>query len=320
MGNVGLGTGGADTVMIVDDTPASLKLLTDTLVSEGYRVRPLNNGELAIRSARMEPPDLILLDVRMPGLDGFEVCRQLREDKDLGAIPVIFISAATDVEDKVAAFRAGGVDYITKPFRREEVLARVTTHMELFKTRQELARLNEALKEANEALKRASETDGLLSIANRPCFDRVLDREWRASMRNGTPLSLLMIDVDHFKLYNDAFGHLAGDGCLKAIAEAVSGATQRSTDLVARYGGEELAIVLPGTPLEGALTVAHEVEARLRDAGIAHTEAAGGRVTVSIGVATRIAGHGMNQADLIEASDRALYTAKAKGRNRICHD
>jgi diguanylate cyclase (GGDEF)-like protein len=307
-------------ILIVDDTPASLKLLHDTLVSEGFRVRPLNNGELALRSAKIEPPELILLDVRMPGLDGFEVCRRLKEDATLVSIPVIFISAAADVEDKLAAFHAGGVDYITKPFRREEVLARATTHIELFRSRQELARLNNALTEANEALRLLSETDGLLGIANRPCFDRVLEREWHRHMRNRIPLSLIMIDVDRFKLYNDTYGHLAGDACLKGVARNMCAALRRPTDLAARYGGEELVVVLPDTPLEGAVSVARDIQANMAAAAIPMAPAALGYVTVSIGVATQIPDKGSQPSALIAAADRALYSAKDNGRNCIHHE
>jgi diguanylate cyclase (GGDEF)-like protein len=307
-------------ILIVDDTPASLKLLHDTLASEGFRVRPINNGELALRSARIEPPELILLDVRMPGLDGFEVCRRLKEDAALMSIPVIFISAAADVEDKLAAFHAGGVDYITKPFRREEVLARATTHIELFRSRQELARLNCALTEANETLRLLSETDGLTGIANRPCFDRVLEREWRGHIRNRAPLSLVMIDVDHFKVYNDTYGHLAGDACLKEVAKNVRAALRRSTDLAARYGGEELMVVLPGTPIEGGVGVARDIQANMASAAIPMAPAALGYVTVSIGVATLIPDKESQPEALIAAADRALYSAKAKGRNCIRYE
>ncbi|HEY3276488.1 MAG TPA: diguanylate cyclase [Syntrophorhabdaceae bacterium] len=307
-------------ILIVDDTPASLKLLTETLASEGFRVRPLNNGELALRSAGMEPPELILLDVRMPGLDGFEVCRRLKEDAMLRPIPVIFISAAADVEDKLAAFQAGGVDYITKPFRREEVLARATTHIELYRSRRELARLNQALIEANEKLTRLSETDGLLGIANRPCFDRVLEREWNGHMRSGTPLSLAMIDVDHFKLYNDTYGHLAGDACLKTVAEKVRTVLRRSTDLVARYGGEEVVVVMPDTPLEGAMNIARDIQSRFIDEPIPDSAVDRGFVTVSIGVAMRLPESGSLPSSLVAAADRALYAAKEAGRNCIRHE
>jgi diguanylate cyclase (GGDEF)-like protein len=305
-------------ILIVDDTPGALKLLADLLSAEGYAVRPANHGQLALRSAAARPPELILLDIRMPDMDGFAVCQRLKADERLKAIPVIFISAAAEMEDKIQAFQAGGVDYITKPYQAEEVLARVRTHLELHRSRLELKRLNEALTEANQQLQRIAETDGLLGIANRRYFDQRLEIEWQRAQREQTPLALLMIDVDYFKNYNDCLGHLAGDACLRQIAQVVATAPQRATDFVARYGGEELVVLLPNTTLEGAQIVAQFIRQGVAKKQLVHPSALMNYVTVSIGGAMSLPTSEGSPRDLIAAADQALYAAKADGRDRVC--
>jgi diguanylate cyclase (GGDEF)-like protein len=306
-------------ILVVDDMVPAQILLASLLAKEGYYVRTADDGEQALAAIAAKPPELIVLDIEMPGIDGFEVCRRLKQIEHLRDIPVIFISAANEVGSKVEGFKAGAIDYITKPYQSKEVLARVRTHLELFRSRQQVDLLNTELTEANRELHKLSQIDGLLGIANRLYFDQSLTKEWRRALRETAPLSVLMIDVDQFKAYNDTYGHLAGDACLKRIAQAVASGLRRPVDLLARYGGEELVVVLPSTPLQGARAVAETIIDKVREAGIAHgASTIAPYVTVSIGAASMVPDEKAQPNDLVAIADSALYKAKAAGRNRFC--
>jgi diguanylate cyclase (GGDEF)-like protein len=258
-----------------------------------------------------------MLDITMPEMDGFEVCRHLKEDETLRAVPVIFISALDDVLDKVTAFKVGGVDYVTKPFQAEEVLARVETQLRLARLRAELEARNRELERANQLLRSLSYLDPLTEIANRRYFDTILEQEWSRAARDGSELSLILVDVDHFKRLNDTYGHQRGDECLKLVASAIAGASQRAADCAARYGGEEFVVILPGTNAAGAAHTAERVRAAVEGLGFAHEASSFGVVTASIGVATLAPRMGTAIGDLVAAADRALYRAKEGGRNRV---
>lgn len=304
--------------VIADDSDTDRILLAALLRKAGFRVDAVSDGAAAVVAARTHDPDVIMLDVQMPGLSGEEACRQIKADPALREIPVIFISAGTHTDDKLKAFKAGGVDYITKPYHAAEVIARVHAHAELFRSRREIVALNRQLQAANAELERLSLTDALTELANRACFDRSLAKEWRRAQRDKTPLGLVMIDVDHFKAYNDTYGHPAGDACLKAVARAVQDAAHRPYDLAARYGGEEMAVLLPATPAEGCRIVAERLRATVEGLGLPH---AGSKttsvVTISVGVACHTPEHADGAQGLVAAADQALYRAKHGGRNRV---
>ncbi|MCP4348574.1 MAG: diguanylate cyclase [Desulfobacterales bacterium] len=441
------------TIVIVDDTPDNLRLLTQLLNEQGYKTRPIPNGERALSAIQKAPPDLILLDIMMPEMNGYEVCEKLKSDESIRDIPIIFLSALNEAIDKVKAFSVGGVDYVTKPFQAEEVLARIRTHLTLQKIQYQLQEQNTQLqqevrqrKKAEEilyqsrallasvlnssldgimafqsvrngqggitdfqwlvtnpvaaktlgltcddligkyllghlpklkedgmfdecvsvvetgeildkelyydyesfrvcfhvvavklgdglavtfrditerkrmelALARQANLDGLTQIANRRCFDEHFSKEWRRCLREHQPLSLIICDVDYFKLYNDTYGHQMGDECLIEIANAVSRSVKRPGDLVARYGGEEFIVILPYTEDKGALCVAEALKEEICQLRIPHESSdINPCVTVSIGVATAIPTQENTPKELLADADKALYTAKQVGRNYI---
>ncbi|UBF24076.1 PleD family two-component system response regulator [Kovacikia minuta CCNUW1] len=323
------------TILIVDDTPDNLHLLSRMLNRRGYEVRAVHSGEMALATIEQASPDLVLLDVCMPGMDGYEVCLSLKANPQTKDIPVIFISALDEVLDKLRAFDVGAVDYITKPFRIPEVMARVTIHLTLRRLQLQLKEQNELLKQevrdrlaaeaalqaANQELQRLANLDGLTQVANRRRFDEYLEQEWRRLNREQSPLSLILCDVDFFKSYNDTYGHQAGDDCLRSIAHVLQTAATRPADVVARYGGEEFAIILPNTALEGAMQVAAEIQAGVKQLQIVHQDSQiSPYVTLSLGVAMIIPRLGVSPAALIAAADQALYRAKANGRDRIVEE
>ena len=290
-------------ILMVDDIAANIKILSAILKHE-HDILVATNGNDALEIALVEQPDVILLDVMMPDMDGYEVCTRLKADIRTRDIPVIFISAMNEVEDEARGLEAGGLDYITKPINPAIVKARVRIHLEL--------------KRQRDLLQRISMIDGLTGIANRRRFDEALEREWRRCHRSGSHLSLILVDVDFFKNFNDHYGHLAGDECLKKVAVAMADQIRRAADLVARFGGEEFACLLPDTGVEAA----HAMAARLRDAvsslGIVHAQSsAADHVTISLGVATMVPDGDDLASRLIDQADRGLYYAKQNGRNQI---
>ncbi|GAB4464508.1 MAG: hypothetical protein OHK0037_18580 [Elainellaceae cyanobacterium] len=439
-------------VLLVDDIPENLRLLTDILTQQGYQVRSVTSGAMALRTAAAKPPDAILLDIKMPDMDGYQVCELLKADETTRDIPVIFISALDDLLDKVEAFQVGGVDYITKPFQVEEVVARLESQLTiqrqkrqlqqevrtrreteeilyqsrallssilnsshdgiaamqsvrdidgtigdfrclvvnpvvakmLGKTREELIgnlalrrlvqqidpglfqrfvdvvetgetfeselaystpegdrwyhsiavklgdgfavtvrditsrkQIELELQAANEKLEILANLDGLTQLANRRRWDACLEQEWRRCAREQQPLSVLLCDVDYFKRYNDAYGHLAGDDCLRQIARAIAHSAKRPADLVARYGGEEFSILLPNTTAAGAAQIAEMIQAAVYDLSIAHRQSdISDRITLSIGIASVIPHPEVPPETLLNEADSALYLAKQQGRNQ----
>lgn len=292
-------------VLIVDDQRLNVRLLGAALDGE-FDIVEAADGEGALLRARQHPqPDLILLDITMPGLDGYEVCHRLKESDETRHIPVIFATAKDDVAAETRGFELGAVDYINKPFKLPVVQARVRTHLRL--------------KRQSELLERLVTIDGLTEIPNRRRFDEQLEVEWRRSIRNQNPLSVVLMDVDHFKLFNDHYGHAAGDRCLCAVAQALESGLRRATDLVARYGGEEFVAVLPNTDAKGAALVAETLRAAVEGLGVTHAHSSAGPVvTISLGGATVVPPHeGLVAEDLTHAADLVLYAAKEAGRNRV---
>jgi diguanylate cyclase (GGDEF)-like protein len=291
------------TLLIVDDVPGNIMILGD-LLEEDYEVRFALNGRDALLTAAEGGVDMILLDVIMPGLDGYQVCRSLKSDGRTSDIPVIFITARDDEEDEARGLAMGAVDYIKKPFSKAIVKARIRTQVEL--------------KKKTDLLARMAQLDGLTGIANRRRFDQVFEQEWQRGARTGSWLSLILIDIDHFKKYNDFYGHPAGDSCLKQVVSCLEGTSARAADLVARYGGEEFAVLLPDTDPAGAQWVADSIRNTVRDRDIEHADSpVSARVTVSIGVASVIPATDGSPDELIEFADEGLYAAKTEGRDRI---
>lgn len=311
------GAGGAQAsqakrdILLVDDDPGMIQMV-GRILSPVAHVRFATRGEAALRQLRDAPADLVLLDAEMPGMSGFDLCAQLKDDPDLHEIPVIFLTSHTDAEFELRGLEIGAVDFITKPVREPLLLARVRTHLRL--------------KLLADELRRMAAVDGLTGLCNRRIFDATLQTEWKRGLRQGSPMCALMIDVDHFKRYNDCYGHPTGDQCLRQIAGVLGDGARRPADLVARYGGEEFVLLLPQTPLEGARHVARRVLEAVTALAIPHAASpTAGHVSVSIGIGgfvgtppTDLAGAARSQmqdaAALIEAADQALYAAKRAGR------
>lgn len=291
-------------ILIVDDVPANIKMLREVLKSN-YEIIFATSGPDAIEL--MEPkalPDLILLDIMMPDMDGYEVCRILKSDDLTAKIPIIFITSKDDEEDEIKGFELGAVDYVTKPFSIPVVKARVQTHVEL--------------KQQREILENLSSIDGLTGVPNRRNFDEFLDRNWHFCMRAGKAISLIMIDIDHFKTYNDQYGHLEGDECLKQVAAILKNCINRDTDILARYGGEEFGCVLPVTDMEGALSIAELMRKSVAALAIPHAQSkTAGYVTISLGVASMVPMKDAPAQAIIKVADNALYAAKMSSRNCV---
>jgi diguanylate cyclase (GGDEF)-like protein len=310
------------TVLVVDDNVTNLKVASEQLKAHDFEVLTARDGETCLERAGLAQPDIILLDVQMSGIDGFETCRRLKAHALTQNIPVIFMTVLTNVEDKLKGFAVGGVDYVPKPFQVEELLARVNTHVTIYKLQRELQaeirerkQAEQALRKANLELQRLAVLDELTQIPNRRRFDQYLQAQWEQA--NGSKLSLLMCDVDYFKRYNDNYGHPAGDACLRRVAQAISRTVGHSTDLAARYGGEEFAVILPETDAAGALRVAEFIQAEIANLNITHAHSdVAQHVTLSIGTATVVPDDSKNLQALIETADTALYEAKQQGRNR----
>ena len=418
-------------ILIVDDAPANLELLRKLMSEQGYQTYVATSGERALAIAQRAHPDLILLDVLMPDMDGIETCRRLKQHPLTQRIPVIFMSAKTETEDVVAGFDCGAVDYISKPLRMAEVCARVRAQLQIRsnnETQQEQAerlrtivnnmaeglliieadgriqytnpacdqylgyRENELAgrsigellsplvtqeyldyfamyaanpetahnhgtrevairhrngaalsmdltltpmylrqplyigllhdithhKQSEDALQRAAYLDPLTKIANRRHFDSFLEKEWQRAVRSGGALSLVVLDVDHFKLYNDSLGHPAGDSCLQQVAQAIASHAARPGDLAARYGGEEFVMLCADTDADGALHLAETIRLHIEALHLPHPRSATSPwITVSIGVATIIPRQPDDREALFVAADRALYVAKEGGRNQV---
>ncbi len=318
-------------ILVVDDTPPNLQLLLTMLTRKGYQARGVRDGDTALSDINDRMPDLVLLDINMPNMNGFQVCQAIKKNDRTRGVPVIFISARDEVLDKVQAFAVGGVDYITKPFQIAEVLARVENQLALRRLQRQLQDQNEVLKqeihnrmvmesmlkEANVQLERLVNIDGLTQLANRRCFDDYLVQEWQRLAREKQPLSLIMCDIDFFKNYNDTYGHVAGDDCLKKVSLMVKEAVNRPADLVARYGGEEFVIVLPNTDIDGGMQIANNICQKLEELAIPHEDSKVSEfVTLSMGLTCMVPILDSPPSALLTSADYALYRAKELGRNQ----
>jgi len=320
-------------ILVVDDSNVSRLLLQRLLerggfgptigavsAEESYAILGLNGGE-----ARTDV-ELVLMDVELPGVCGYEACKRLRDEEKLRDVPVLMVTANLGPEYVRKAFNSGARDYIGKPVQEAELLARVGAALALKREmdarrerENELLLLKQQLEEANAGLQRLSTEDALTGLANRRAFDLQLHREWLRACRTGSEMSLLLLDVDHFKLYNDRFGHPRGDALLKHIADALANCVHRPADLVARYGGEEFVALLPETPATGALLLGEKLRLAVERLGVSRgsDQPTGPVVTISVGAATVRPTRGTNPAEAVASADEALYRAKASGRNQV---
>lgn len=291
-------------ILIVDDIPVNIKVLAQVLRDE-YVIQVANNGYDVDSILKISPQaDLILLDIEMPGLNGYELCQKLKADEQTKNIPVIFITGRSEAIDEKNGLEMGAVDYIVKPFNNAVVKARIKTHIEL--------------KRQGDLLEQLASNDGLTGIANRRKFDEVMDQEWVRAIRSQKPLSVIFVDVDHFKSVNDVYGHAVGDQCLIVVADTIKSNLKRKTDIVARYGGEEFVLILPEVDAKSALMLAETMRIKIEQLKIACAQTNGFiSLTISLGFATVVPTMEFSASDLVAAADEAVYKAKSCGRNQV---
>jgi diguanylate cyclase (GGDEF)-like protein len=289
-------------ILVVDDEVTNIRLMHGLLKSR-YDVFMATDGEQALKQVTSIVPDLILLDVVMPGISGHEICQRLKDNPDTADIPIIFITAQNEEAEEIRGLELGAVDFIHKPVNAVILQARVNTHV--------------TLQQQRKLLQNLASVDGLTGIANRRRFDEFLEMHWMQSARSKLPISIILFDVDHFKKFNDHYGHRAGDECLMRIAGAAARATRRPLDLAARYGGEEFACILPDTDSAGAIQIAESIIRNVQECAIPH-EAVGPnyKVGISAGISTHIATLDKSSTWLVECADKQLYRAKMNGRGR----
>jgi len=312
------GNGAALTVLVVDDQDSIRVAIAAELDRAGHRVLEAHDATWALELFERHRPDLVLLDVTMPHLDGYWLARQLREREAGTWTPIIFLSARDQDLDLWRGIEAGGDDYLVKPVSPIVLAAKMRAMQRLHAMRTRLVGLSEELREANDRLRLLSEVDELTGLANRRGFARVLHERIAEARRCGWPLTLVVCDVDHFKAYNDALGHVEGDACLREVGGVLQRACRRPGDFATRYGGEEFALILPNTPRSGAMTFARALSRLMRGLGRAHpASGVAPHVTVSGGITTCIPDAGTTAEGMVLRADEALYAAKRQGRNRF---
>jgi len=316
-------------ILLIDDSKLAraqlLGLLADAGLSDCTEAEDAESALQLLQAAGPGlAPELILLDLVLPGMDGVALLKRLRTLPGMEAVPVIVVTAQQDLQLIRRAFDAGATDFLLKPAREMELQARILAAAKLrremesrLEREQELLEMTQKLEGAVLSLKALSVVDSLTGLYNRRHFDATLDREWRRAQREGAPLGLLMIDLDHFKGYNDHFGHQQGDQCLRQVAQALKAMLHRPGDMLARFGGEEFVALLPNTPPLGAQVLAERMRQSVEELALAHApESALARVTISLGFASLAPERSQGSAELVKAADEALYQAKALGRNR----
>jgi len=290
------------TILIADDEKTNLDIL-GSILSPIYNLIISRSGARAIELAKERQPDLILLDVLMPDMTGFDVIEKLKESEITARIPVIFITGLSNDEDEERGFFLGAVDYITKPFNKAIVKARVNTHIRIV--------------DQMRTIEQIGLVDMLTKISNRRGFEERLKVEWNRALREKTSISILVMDIDKFKNYNDTYGHQQGDAALKAFADTASKSLMRGVDFAARWGGEEFIILLPSTNIDGAAEIAERVRKNVEAVSIPTDEGIETKITVSIGVCSIVPTPNDFIKDFIEKADRAMYRAKQEGRNKF---
>lgn len=302
-------------ILIAEDDRTTRMMMAQILERDGYQIVEASNGQEFLEAFQAVRPDLILLDAMMPQLNGFECCAQIIAIPESRYTPILMITSLNDEASVNLAFDSGASDYVTKPIHWPVLRQRVRLQIEK-------NRLYKQLEKANEKLARLASIDDLTKLANRRVFLDRLKQEWKQRAREKSDLSLVLIDIDHFKIYNDTYGHLQGDLCLSRVASTIELCLKRPLDLAARYGGEEFAALLPQTTQVGAVHVAQRIRQSVKDLAILHRNSPiAPQVTVSLGVASIVPDAQIIDADLLfQAADRALYQAKTQGRNQVSAD
>lgn len=292
-------------ILVVDDESVNIEIMAEALQDQ-HEILIATSGEKALSLADRARPDLILLDVMMPKMDGYQVCELLKQDPSLSEIPIIFVTGLDAHDDEAKGLALGAIDYVTKPIRPAILQARVRNHLKL--------------KWIQDVLRQNALTDMLTGLANRRNMDEVLSVEVSRAQRNECALAFVLMDIDHFKDYNDCYGHQAGDDVLRKVGATLGGLVRCPPDLAARYGGEEFALVLPNADLDCAQQIAERARQAIADLQIPHCRSSvAGHVTASFGVVAVPGGAGASDpSHLIQQADEALYKAKETGRNRVC--
>ncbi len=314
-------------ILVVDDTLMTLKTIEIALSKLGYLnlffARSATEAFTLLEN--QQGIDLVLMDILMEDVDGIEACDRLKKDPRWSDVPVIMVTAVDEVESLSRAFAVGAIDYVTKPFHETELQARVSSTLRLKREidqrkerERQLMRSTARLTEANQSLLRHSLLDELTGVPNRRAFNESFDEEWRRALRNSEWLGLLAVDIDHFKEYNDTYGHQAGDECLRRLAAGMTDNLHRAGDLLARVGGEEFMVLLPRTDPEGARALAESLRRAVEDLAIPHERSRTAKVvTASVGVASVRVEPDADRKEVVQVADDALYTSKRGGRNRI---
>ncbi len=300
-------------ILLVDDTPENLEVAGSLLAKQDYDLYLADNGETAIELVENFSFDLILLDIMMPGMNGFEVCNTLKSRKEFKDIPIIFITAKVDIDNVIKGFEIGAVDYIRKPFNSLELLARVKTHVELKKVREEIERKNEALKEAYEKLEEIATIDPLTKLINRREMTKKIEEEKVRFERNKREFSFIIADIDHFKSVNDNYGHDCGDYILATVANILK-VNIRKQDVICRWGGEEFLFLLPETDLEGAKVIAEKLRIKIQEHQFKY-KGIEIKKTMTFGIS--VYSENQNVDETIINADKALYEGKQKSRNCV---
>ncbi|MFL6656503.1 MAG: diguanylate cyclase [Massilia sp.] len=291
-------------ILIIDDSVIAVRLLSGMVREQASTIFALNGAD-GITLARERRPDLILLDVQMKSMDGYQVCREIKNDPELRDISVIFVTGSADSDNEIAALEAGAADFIAKPLNQAVVQARVRTQLQL--------------QAALRALEKLARVDVLTGLFNRRYFDEQIEREIARHRRQQLPMALAFVDIDCFKGYNDHFGHLDGDVCLAKVARLIESATHRPGEVVARFGGEEFVVILPYTALPAAISYAENLCQAIRAAALPHpASTVGPHVTVSVGVVAAVPVATIGARHMLARADMALYSAKSGGRDRVC--
>lgn len=306
---------GGERILVVDDHPDNVEIINARLASRGFNIETATNGQEALDKVQANPPHLILLDVMMPLMDGFEVSRRIKTDETLPYIPIILVTARDSTEDKVEGLDSGADDYITKPINFPELEARVRSMLRIKRLQDELDEKNREMEVVNKRLRKLSVTDGLTELFNHRHVHELLHEEFERSKRSGESIAVVMMDLDKFKAVNDTYGHPTGDVILYETAQILR-ETAREIDMLGRYGGEEFVAILPGATEEAAAQFAE----RVREAVAEHVyedEEHEVRMTVSCGAAAFPNPGTDTPDDLVKLADKALYEAKESGRNRV---
>ncbi len=305
-------------ILVAEDNLADRLIIRRHLQSMQHEVMLAQNGEEAIDLFKKKDPELVLLDVRMPEMDGYSTVKKIRS-LDMEWRPILFLSSNTGPEAFVAGIKAGGDDYLYKPINRDILEAKLIAMERIVAMRNQLITVTAELAWENEKAQQIANIDGLTGLANRRYLDQVLEQEIKRAARDKQPLTVIMIDIDYFKHYNDHFGHLAGDDVLRKVARLFQSSVNRAADLVSRFGGEEFCIILPNTGLQGGEEIAEELRKSVLEARIPHAEDLEAPwLTISLGISCQVPEVDTSLEELIHVADEALYQAKATGRNRVC--